>query len=57
MEHLYAVTDLEKRYKVNLNILGIDGKPAIKDLKTILSEWLTFRINTVRRRLNDCFKY
>lgn len=33
MEHLYAVTDLEKRYKVNLNILGIDGKPAIKDLK------------------------
>ncbi len=53
MEHLYAVTDLEKRYKVNLNILGIDGKPAIKDLKTILSEWLTFRINTVRRRLNS----
>ena len=52
MEHLYAVTDLENRYKVNLNILGLDGKPSVKDLKTILSEWLVFRTQCVRRRLS-----
>lgn len=51
MEHLFAVTDLEKTYKVNLNILGLDGNPQVKDLKTILSEWLQFRTATVRRRL------
>lgn len=53
MEHLFAVTDLEKTYKVNLNILGLDGNPQVKGLKTILAEWLEFRIATVRRRLEN----
>ncbi len=52
MEHLYAVTSLENTYRVNINILGLDGKPAVKDLKTILNEWLTFRTETVRKRLS-----
>lgn len=51
MEHLFAVTDLECTYRVNLNILGLDGNPEIKDLKTILCEWLVFRTETVKRRL------
>ena len=51
MDHLFAVTDLENTYRVNLNILGLDGKPAVKNLVTILSEWLTFRIDTVKKRL------
>lgn len=50
MSHLFAVTDLECTYRVNLNILGLDGKPQVKDLRTILSEWLTFRKNTVTKR-------
>ncbi|MGN1281441.1 MAG: DNA topoisomerase IV subunit A [Succinivibrio sp.] len=53
MEHLYAVTDLEKRFNVNLNILGLKGNPAVKDLKTILKEWLEFRTDSVRKRLNS----
>lgn len=52
MGHLFAVTDLEKSYKVNLNIVGIDGKPQVKGLDTILTEWLQYRTNTVVRRLN-----
>jgi topoisomerase-4 subunit A len=51
MSHLYATTDLERSYRVNLNIIGLDGKPRIKDLRTILLEWLAFRRETVRRRL------
>jgi topoisomerase-4 subunit A len=51
MAHLFATTDLEKNYRVNLNMLGLDGRPKVKDLKTILSEWLIFRRNTVTRRL------
>ncbi len=51
MEQLYALTDLENTYRVNLNILGLDGRPQVKDLKTILSEWITFRIDCVTRRL------
>ncbi|HWO99432.1 MAG TPA: DNA topoisomerase IV subunit A [Methylococcus sp.] len=51
MSHLYATTDLERSYRVNLNIIGLDGKPRIKNLRTILLEWLTFRRETVRRRL------
>lgn len=51
MMHLFATTDLEKSFRVNLNIIGIDGKPQVKDLKMILKEWLTFRTETVRRRL------
>jgi len=51
MNHLFATTDLERTYKVNLNMIGIDGKPRVKNLLTILSEWLKFRLATVKRRL------
>jgi len=51
MQHLFATTDLEKSYRVNLNILGLDQKPRVKNLVEILSEWLVFRRDTVRRRL------
>lgn len=52
MSHLFAVTDLESKYRVNLNILGLDLKPAVKDLVTILKEWIEFRKKTVTKRLN-----
>lgn len=51
MAHLFATTDLEKSYRVNLNMIGIDGRPRVKDLRQILAEWLQFRTETVRRRL------
>ena len=51
MQHLFASTDLEKSYRVNLNMLGMDHRPQVKNLLTILTEWLTFRRETVRRRL------
>ncbi len=51
MAHLFATTDLEKSYRVNLNVIGIDGRPAVKSLRQILVEWLSFRTQTVRRRL------
>lgn len=51
MLHLFATTDLERSYRVNLNMIGINGKPQLKDLKTLLNEWLQFRTETVRRRL------
>ena len=51
MAHLFATTDLEKNYRVNINMIGLDGRPKVKDLKSILSEWLTFRRDTVTRRL------
>ena len=51
MQHLFATTDLEKSYRVNMNLIGIDGSPQVKDLRTLLKEWLTFRTETVRRRL------
>ena len=51
MSHLFATTDLEKSYRVNLNMIGIDGRPQVKDLRQILSEWLNFRMVTTRRRL------
>ncbi|MDP8169771.1 DNA topoisomerase IV subunit A [Pasteurella skyensis] len=52
MGHLFATTDLEKSYRVNMNMIGLDGKPAVKSLDTILTEWLAFRRTTVTRRLN-----
>ncbi|SQA99428.1 DNA topoisomerase 4 subunit A [Cedecea neteri] len=52
MNHLFATTDLEKSYRVNLNMIGLDGRPAVKNLLEILSEWLVYRRDTVRRRLN-----
>ena len=51
MSHLCATTDLEKNYRVNLNMIGIDGKPRVKSLDVILNEWLQYRMVTVRRRL------
>ncbi len=51
MGHLFATTDLEKSYRVNLNIIGRDGRPQVKDLRTLLQEWLSFRADTVTRRL------
>jgi len=51
MQHLFATTDLEKNYRVNLNMIGLDGRPAVKNLKDILVEWLEFRRETTRRRL------
>jgi topoisomerase-4 subunit A len=52
MQHLFATTDLEKSYRVNLNMIGLDGRPQVKDLRKILTEWLAFRTDTVTRRLN-----
>ncbi|MCP5128481.1 MAG: DNA topoisomerase IV subunit A [Pseudomonadales bacterium] len=51
MSHLFATTDLERSYRVNLNMIGIDGRPGVKGLDRILREWLSFRTDTVRRRL------
>ncbi|QFU77550.1 DNA topoisomerase IV subunit A [Halioglobus maricola] len=51
MNHLFASTDLERSYRVNLNMIGIDGRPGVKGLARILQEWLKFRTETVRRRL------
>ena len=51
MAHLFATTDLEKSYRVNMNMIGLDHKPAVKGLLEILNEWLSFRRTTVTRRL------
>ncbi|WP_086479628.1 DNA topoisomerase IV subunit A [Oceanospirillum sanctuarii] len=51
MAHLFATTDLEKSYRVNLNMIGTDGRPQVKGLVQILGEWLNFRRATVKRRL------
>jgi topoisomerase-4 subunit A len=51
MSHLFATTDLERSYRVNFNMIGLDGRPQVKPLMTILNEWLTFRLSTVKKRL------
>ena len=51
MAHLFATTELERSYRVNLNLIGLDGRPRVKNLKELLEEWLEFRIETVTRRL------
>ncbi|MGL6261629.1 DNA topoisomerase IV subunit A [Vibrio sp. WXL103] len=51
MNHLFASTDLERNYRVNLNMIGLDNRPQVKGLVQILSEWIEFRRETVRRRL------
>ncbi len=51
MNHLFATTDLERTYRVNLNMIGLDGRPQVKNLRQILVEWLEFRTQTVTRRL------
>ena len=51
MSHLFATTDLERSYRVNFNMIGLDGKPRVRPLLGLLKEWLEFRLNTVTRRL------
>ncbi|MCH8976632.1 MAG: DNA topoisomerase IV subunit A, partial [Proteobacteria bacterium] len=51
MSHLFATSDLERSYRVNMNIIGLDGRPKVMDLRSILKEWLSFRIATVTKRL------
>ncbi len=51
MAHLFATTDLERTHRVNLNIIGLDGRPRVMGLKELLEEWLKFRVDTVTRRL------
>src|ERR1700676_5596849 len=52
MVHLFATTDLERNYRVNLNVIALDGRPRVMGLKELLLEWLQFRKSTVTRRLN-----
>src|SRR3546814_9621065 len=52
MAHLFATTDLERSYRVNLNMIGLDGRPRVKNLNEILSEWLAYRFATVTKRVN-----
>ena len=51
MQHLFATTDLERNYRINFNVIGVNGLPAVKNLQVLLKEWLEFRVETVRRRL------
>jgi topoisomerase-4 subunit A len=51
MAHLFATTDLERSYRVNLNCIGLDGRPGVRGLRAILTDWLAFRRETVRRRI------
>ena len=52
MNHLYFTTDLERSYRVNLNIITSEGKPKVMNLKEILSQWLSFRLETYKKQLN-----
>ena len=52
MAHLFATTDLEKSYRVNMNVIGLDGRPQVKNLVKLLTEWLVYRIDIVTKRLN-----
>ena len=51
MQHLFATTDLERTYRVNFNMIGVDGRPQVKPLNQMLSEWLLWRCDTIKRRL------
>ena len=51
MSHLFSTTDLERNYRVNFNMIGINKRPQVKDIASLLKEWVEFRISTVRRRL------
>jgi len=51
MAHLFATTDLERSYRVNLNVIGLDGRPKVMGLRELLTQWLAFRTQTVTRRL------
>ncbi len=56
MKHLFATTDLERNYRINMNVIGIDGSPRVKGLVTFLNEWLVFRTRTTCRRLESRLK-
>lgn len=56
MKHLFATTDLERNYRINMNVIGIDGNPRVKGLLDFISEWLTFRTQITRRRLESRLK-
>lgn len=51
MSHLFATTDLERSYRINVNVIGLDGRPGVRGLRDLLVEWLEYRTQTVRRRL------
>ncbi len=51
MAHLFATTDLERSYRVNMNMIGVDGRPRVRNLREVLEDWLAFRVATVTRRL------
>jgi len=51
-DHLFATTDLERSYSLNMNVIGINGKPKVKNLLEFLTEWLEFRADTIRKKLN-----
>ena len=51
MAHLFATTDLERTYRVNMNVIGLNGRPSVHNLREMLVDWLKFRLETVRRRL------
>ncbi len=51
MAHLFATTDLERTYRVNMNVIGLNGRPQVKNLVTFLNEWLEYRKNIVTRRM------
>lgn len=53
MSHLYATTDLERSYRVNLNMIGLDGKPKVHNLTELLSDWNSFRKSTIYDRLEN----
>jgi topoisomerase IV subunit A len=55
MEHLFATTELERSYRVNLTVIGLDGRPRLTGLRRLLADWIGFRVETVRRRLR--FRY
>ncbi len=57
MSHLFATTDLEKTYRVNLNLIGLDGKPKVHNLKELLQDWITFRKDTILRRLKSRLEF
>ena len=57
MNHLFATTDLERSYRVNMNMIGLDGRPRLFSLRELLLEWLDFRIETVRRRLQHRYDH
>ncbi len=51
MSHLFVTTDLERSYRINMNVIGLNGRPGVRGLRSLLLEWLEFRTDTVRKRL------